>query len=89
VGWLYRVNTRLLAAFAVPLVVLSVVGVLAYRNTGTLERNSDLVRHTYQVMGAVEEVTGTLKDAETGQRGYLITSSNSSPRSPSRPTCSP
>ena len=72
-GWLYRVNTRLLAAFAVPLVVLTVVGTLAYRNTGTLERNSDLVKHTYVVMGAVEEVTGTLKDAETGQRGYLIT----------------
>ncbi|WP_410971733.1 hypothetical protein, partial [Salmonella sp. SAL4437] len=48
VGWLYRVNTRLLAAFAVPLVVLTVVGTLAYRNTGTLERNSDLVKHTYQ-----------------------------------------
>ncbi|MEV4517058.1 CHASE3 domain-containing protein [Dactylosporangium sp. NPDC049525] len=72
-GWLYRVNTRLLAAFALPLVVLSVVGLLAYRNTDTLEHNGDMVKHTYQVMTAVEEVTGTLKDAETGQRGYLIT----------------
>jgi methyl-accepting chemotaxis protein len=71
--WLHRVNTRLLAAFAVPLVVLSVVGTFAYRNTGTLERNSDLVAHTYKVMGAVEEIAGALKDAETGQRGYLIT----------------
>ncbi len=72
-GWLHRVNTRLVGAFVVPLAVLSVVGVLAYRNTGTLEHNSNMVNHTYQVVGAVEEVTGTLKDAETGQRGYLIT----------------
>ncbi|MEV0132482.1 CHASE3 domain-containing protein [Dactylosporangium sp. NPDC050688] len=71
--WLYRVNTRLLAAFAVPLVVLVVVGTLAYRNTGTLERNAGAVEHTYEVLAAVDEIGDTLKDAETGQRGYLIT----------------
>ncbi|MFF5229466.1 methyl-accepting chemotaxis protein [Dactylosporangium sp. NPDC000521] len=72
-SWLHRVNSRLLGAFAVPLVALLVVGVLSYRNTDTLEANSGTVQHTYQVMNGVDEITGSLKDAETGQRGYLIT----------------
>jgi methyl-accepting chemotaxis protein len=71
--WLNRVTTRLVAAFAIPLVVLCVVGALAYRNTGTLETNSGQVVHTYQVLQGLEEITGSLKNAETGQRGYLIT----------------
>ncbi|MBG0561864.1 methyl-accepting chemotaxis protein [Actinoplanes aureus] len=72
-SWLHRVTTRLVAAFAVPLVVLSIVGALAYRNTSTLETNSGQVSHTYQVLQGVDGITGALKDAETGQRGYLIT----------------
>ncbi|MEV6305529.1 CHASE3 domain-containing protein [Actinoplanes sp. NPDC051861] len=71
--WLHRVTTRMFAAFAAPLVVLCVVGALAHRNTDTLETNSDQVTHTYQVLGALEQITGALKDAETGQRGFLIT----------------
>ncbi|WP_203818465.1 methyl-accepting chemotaxis protein [Paractinoplanes ferrugineus] len=62
-----------MASFAVPLFVLCVVGTLAYRNTTTLERNSGQVAHTYQVLQGLDEITGVLKDAESGQRGYLIT----------------
>jgi methyl-accepting chemotaxis protein len=72
-----RVGARLVAAFAVPLIVLCVVGAFAYRNTGTLEENSGKVTHTYQVLEGLEEITGALKDAETGQRGYLITGEDS------------
>ncbi|GIE29515.1 chemotaxis protein [Actinoplanes italicus] len=75
--WLYRVTTRLVAAFVIPLVVLCVVGALAYRNTSTLETNSGQVVHTYEVLQGLEEITGTLKNAETGQRGYLITGKDS------------
>ncbi|MEU8613374.1 CHASE3 domain-containing protein, partial [Actinoplanes sp. NPDC048791] len=72
-GWLHRIKYRLIAAFAVPLLVLCVVGAVAYRSTTTLEDNSGKVAHTYQVIEALSVVTSTLKDAETGQRGYLIT----------------
>ncbi|MFI7540717.1 methyl-accepting chemotaxis protein [Actinoplanes sp. NPDC049599] len=70
---MHRIKYRLVAAFTVPLLVLCVVGWLAHRNTGTLENTSGQVTHTYQVLGALDTVTSTLKDAETGQRGYLIT----------------
>ncbi|MCO8273948.1 methyl-accepting chemotaxis protein [Actinoplanes sp. TRM 88003] len=76
-SWLHRITTRMVAAFAVPLLVLCVVGALAYRNTSTLEQNSGQVVHTYQVLEGLEKITGALKDAETGQRGYLITGEQS------------
>jgi methyl-accepting chemotaxis protein len=72
-AWMHHVTARLVAAFAVPLVVLCLVGALAYRNTSSLETNSAQVVHTYEVLGGLEQITGALKDAETGQRGYLIT----------------
>jgi methyl-accepting chemotaxis protein len=76
-SWMHRVTTRLVAAFAVPLVVLCAVGALAYRNTTTLEFNSGRVVHTYQVLEGLELITSSLKDAETGQRGFLITGEDS------------
>jgi methyl-accepting chemotaxis protein len=75
-AWLHRVSTRLFAAFAVPLLVLCVVGALAYRNTNTLEDTAGQVSHTYRVLTGLNAITGLLKDAETGQRGYLITGSD-------------
>ena len=32
-----------------------------------------MVAHTHEVLDALEQLISTLKDAETGQRGYLIT----------------
>ena len=40
------------------------------RNAGTLARH---VQHIYEVIGGAEGLLSTLKDAETGQRGYLLT----------------
>jgi methyl-accepting chemotaxis protein len=70
---LHRVSTRLVMAFAVPVVVLAVVGVIAFVNTNTLETSNRLVAHTYQVLNALDAVDGDLDDAESGARGYVIT----------------
>jgi hypothetical protein len=35
--------------------------------------SASVVQHTYRVIGAADELLSTLKDAETGQRGYLLT----------------
>ncbi|NEU75762.1 PAS domain-containing protein [Hassallia byssoidea VB512170] len=47
--------------------------VVSYRNTLKLISNQRLVTHTQQVLIELEATLSTLKDAETGQRGYLIT----------------
>jgi methyl-accepting chemotaxis protein len=63
----------LVIAFMAPLIVLIAVGVVTDRNTTTLERNSGMVEHTYQVLRGLDAIASTLKDAETGQRGYIVT----------------
>src|SRR5438105_3720988 len=46
---------------------------LTYRNTRQLDEDARLVAHTHQVLDALDDVLSTLKDAETGQRGFLLT----------------
>ncbi|MEG5059347.1 CHASE3 domain-containing protein [Microcoleus sp. A2-C5] len=44
----------------------------SYRNTLKLVENERSVSHTHQVSTELEATLSTLKDAETGQRGYLL-----------------
>ncbi len=48
-------------------------GYISYLNTQTLQRDTDLVQQTHQVFIAYEDLVSTMKDAETGQRGFVIT----------------
>src|SRR5262249_48331785 len=55
-------------------VALLVVNVgLAYRNTRQLLEDAGWVAHTHEVLDLTSDVLRTLVDAETGQRGFLIT----------------
>ena len=45
----------------------------SYLNTLKLVENERWVSHTHQVLTELEATLSTLKDAETGQRGYLLT----------------
>jgi len=45
----------------------------SYRNTLKLLENERWVGHTHRVLTELEATLSTLKDAETGQRGYLLT----------------
>ena len=56
------------------LVILLVLSAgLGYWNTVQLRENAAWVSHTDEVLDALESVLSTMQDAETGQRGYLIT----------------
>jgi PAS domain S-box-containing protein len=59
------------AGFVVALLIVDAA--LSYKNTRELNKNAQLVAHTSEVLEALEEVVSTAKDAETGQRGYIIT----------------
>ncbi|UAL12603.1 response regulator [Caulobacter segnis] len=50
-----------------------VSGVIAYRNVQTLRVNSQRIWHTHDVLISIDELLSTMQDAETGQRGYLLT----------------
>lgn len=57
----------------VALVLLVANAVVSYRNIQQLIEDERGVSHTHQVLAELEATLSTLKDAETGQRGYLIT----------------
>jgi PAS domain S-box-containing protein len=59
--------------FDLLLAVLLVGGILGLMNAARLTENERSVTRTHQVIGELEGLLSTLKDAETGQRGYLLT----------------
>jgi len=59
--------------FGATLVFLLGNAIVAYRNTLTIVANEQMVNHTHEVLTELERTLSTLKDAETGQRGYLLT----------------
>ncbi len=46
---------------------------LMFSNTRQLHEHSAWVAHTHAVIGGIQSILSLMKDAETGQRGYLIT----------------
>src|SRR5205823_6653230 len=64
--------------------VLAVVGVVAYRNTMQISESERFVvetnrhvAHTHEVMTQIALVRSLLEEAETGQRGFLLTGEDS------------
>src|SRR6476661_8018541 len=64
----------LLAAFAMIFAVLLVTAVLAYVNVRRLYEHQRLVEHTHEVMSDLRLLLGTLADAESATRGFIMTS---------------
>jgi CHASE3 domain sensor protein len=62
---------------AAAIIFFLATGAVAYFNFQTLKADSALVVHSGDTLTALEDVLSTVKDAETGQRGYLLTSKDS------------
>ena len=58
---------------AAVLVFFLVSGGIAYLNIRTLREDNQLIVHSHQVITTLDELLSTVKDAETGQRGFLLT----------------
>jgi signal transduction histidine kinase/CheY-like chemotaxis protein/CHASE3 domain sensor protein len=48
-------------------------GTVAFRNTRTLRDDNALIVHSHAVIIALDTLLSTLQDAETGQRGFILT----------------
>jgi PAS domain S-box-containing protein len=53
--------------------VLAASAVQSYRQTAQLASSQALVDHTHRVLAGLQSIVGTLTDAETAQRGFIIT----------------
>jgi CheY-like chemotaxis protein/CHASE3 domain sensor protein len=58
---------------AAVLVFFLISGAVAYLNVRTLREDNQLIVHSHQVITALDDLLSTAKDAETGQRGFLLT----------------
>ncbi|HEX7871379.1 MAG TPA: response regulator [Sphingobium sp.] len=54
-----------------------VSGAIAYLNIQSLRDSDEAIRHTHTVLIALDDLLSTAQDAETGQRGYLLTGNDS------------
>jgi len=59
--------------FVLALCMLVASAALAYRNIESIYENEALVIHTHEVLDSLRRVMTSITDAETGQRGYIIT----------------
>jgi methyl-accepting chemotaxis protein len=63
--------------FGLSVTMLLIVGGVAYRSTDALIENNEKVTHSHEVMETLGHVLSLMKDAETGQRGYVLTGNDS------------
>jgi signal transduction histidine kinase/CheY-like chemotaxis protein/CHASE3 domain sensor protein len=55
------------------LVFFVISGVIAYLNLRTLRENNQKIIHSHQVIVALDTLLSSVQDAETGQRGFVLT----------------
>lgn len=67
------IQRRILVGFIVAVLFLIINAVISYQATTTLIESQKNVDHTLEVIAELETTMSELKDAETGQRGYIIT----------------
>ena len=66
-------GASLIAGLIAVLLMFMASGAISYLNTRMLRRDAALITHSYEVLSTLDEILSLAKDAETGQRGYLIT----------------
>ncbi|HEY2517806.1 MAG TPA: CHASE3 domain-containing protein, partial [Polyangiaceae bacterium] len=59
--------------FGLSITILLVVGFVSYRAADVLIDNDHRVNHSYAVLEDSGRLLSYLKDAETGQRGFVLT----------------
>ena len=70
---MWTFGRKIAAGFALAFLMLAIIGGVAYRGRVALTTTSQSVTHTHLVIEHIADVLSLLKDAETGQRGYIIT----------------
>ncbi len=71
INWTF--GRKLALGFTIAVLALLVIGVSGYRSTEHLIENDRWVSHTHVVRTKLADLISALKDAETGQRGFVIT----------------
>nr|WP_294786317.1 CHASE3 domain-containing protein [uncultured Flavobacterium sp.] len=73
--WIPNFNSSnsLRVIFVIAVFILLFLSSISYKHNQDLNESSKLVMHTYEINIQLERLMSAIKDAETGQRGYIIT----------------
>jgi methyl-accepting chemotaxis protein len=74
---MWTFGKKLAIGFAISFILLLGIGSVAYRAIDAITKTSYWVAHTHSVLEHVAGVLSLLKDAETGQRGFIVTGEES------------
>ena len=69
----WNVGMKIGTGFVLALAILIAIGATSYWSIAKLTETSAWVAHTQEVLKQIEALISGMKDAETGQRGYIIT----------------
>src|ERR1700736_3527312 len=64
---------RTLSAFLVAVIAVVVIAALSYTSLQSSAASARSLNRAVEVIAQLQTVLSTVKDAETGQRGYLLT----------------
>ena len=68
----YKSSNLLRIAFVIAVFILIIVSSISYKHNNDLHESSSLVIHTYDINIELERLISNIKDAETGQHGFII-----------------
>jgi methyl-accepting chemotaxis protein len=71
------IQAKLAIGFLLGPIILAIIGWIAYSNTEELVAHRNQRKQTYEVLLHIEALLARMTDAETGQRGYLLTGQES------------
>ncbi len=69
----WGIAQKITFGFALGPIALIIIGFIAYTNTNRMLASESVVSNSFAVRNALHRVEQALVDAETGQRGYLLT----------------
>ena len=67
------IGQKILLGFGLAMLFMAITGIAAYRSTERLLEANGWVRHTFQVIGAAEDIRADLLEFESACRGYVLT----------------
>lgn len=68
-----KLGKKITVFFVLVLLIIGIVGIQSYLGIQRLIETNQWVIHTHEVLEKLEHVLSALKDAETGQRGFILT----------------
>lgn len=70
---IFSITKKVIIGFALALLLMMIVGVVSYSSTVHLINVSNLRQNSQNVLERLNVLLSTVTDAETGERGYIIT----------------